>query len=89
MSIYKIMKFEESASVGVVYEVRPSRRMESDDRSDAIHKTKSTYISQKQNVHSVMLDVGYQSSSWKNVGPVACGGAVEGPASAISISPCA
>jgi hypothetical protein len=25
---------------GVVYEVRPSRRMESDGRSDAIHKTK-------------------------------------------------
>lgn len=27
-----------------------------------------------------------QSSSWKKVGPVACGGAVEGPASAMSIS---
>ena len=34
-------------------------------------------------VESDLLD---QSSSWKNVGPVACGGAVEGPASCMSIS---
>jgi hypothetical protein len=49
-------------------------------------ETRSKYILTKQIVRSAAEDLDDQSSSWKKVGPVACGGAVEGPASAMSMS---
>lgn len=45
-------------------------------------------ILQKQIVYLVAAEnLDDQSSSWKKVGPVAWGGAVDGPTSAISMSP--